>query len=417
MEISTILLGGGLVILFGYLAEFIFRKFFIPDGLSLILLGILIGPGVLGIVNPNSFVSIAPTFTTFTLIFLLFVGAIDIDIKHFLKGLGSGSVIAIMYFTFSFVIIAGILLLFQYDIVISFLIGATLGAISPAFVIPVITQLNLNKSNKKLYTVLTLESAFADVLAISCAFTIMHLSILKTFSFQTALSQIVAMFAIAGLVGIIIAIIWVFLESKYFPSDQNYMMTIAILLITYFLTEYLHGSGVIAMLFVGLVLNNSKSLFVLKEKLAETSRKKTDSTEVSNEVIVISKREKLFYEEITFILKTFFFVYVGLLLDLSNMKVVLLGSIIAITMVIARQVILLPVKEFKKEEKRLLKAVYARGIAPAALIQIAIEKNLVTDPNIVQVVYFVITASILLSSIQIFFHKRQLHKQQKQKEV
>lgn len=140
MEISTILLGGGLVIMFGYLAEFIFRKFFIPDGLSLILLGILIGPGVLDIVNPNDFVSIAPIFTTFTLIFLLFVGALDIDIKHFFKGLGSGSVIALLYFTFSFLITSGILLLFQYDIVISLLIGATLGAISPAFVIPVITH-------------------------------------------------------------------------------------------------------------------------------------------------------------------------------------------------------------------------------------------------------------------------------------
>ncbi len=406
MTINMILLGGALIILFGYLAEFIFRRLFIPDSLILILLGVIMGPSVLGWADPQSFGIFAPLFTTFTLIFILFEGSLYIDIKTFLKGFGSGSTVALLYYLASAIIITLILLAFNVSLFMALLGGTALGAISPAFVVPIISQMGFKKSNKNLFTILTLESAIADVLAIAFALTVMELSVLNTFSIQNVLSQILSMFAMAGMIGIAMAIIWIYLEGRFFPSDQNYMMSIAFLLITYFIAEYLHASGVIAVLFVGLVLNNSKSLIRTINKVATPGGKDKPENGALPDLVVISKREKQFYEEISFILKTFFFVYVGQLLDLSSLRVVIIGSCIVATMIITRFLILRPVKILKKSDRNFMTAIYARGLAPAALMQIAIERKVIRDEYLVQIVFFVITLSIVASSVHVFLYRK-----------
>ena len=73
MLVLHVLTGAGLVILFGYLAEFLFKKFFIPDVLFLIIIGYILGPDISGLIDPSGLGLSASIFTTFTLLFLLFV--------------------------------------------------------------------------------------------------------------------------------------------------------------------------------------------------------------------------------------------------------------------------------------------------------------------------------------------------------
>ena len=89
------------------------------------------------------------------------------------------------------------------------MLGFALGGISSAFIIPMLKQITVNK---KTYSVLTLESALTDVLSIVFALTMMELKILKVFEINAVLSQIAALFFVAGFLGILAGFLWIFIE-------------------------------------------------------------------------------------------------------------------------------------------------------------------------------------------------------------
>jgi len=408
MIILHILTGAGLIILIGYISEFLFRKLFIPDVLFLIFVGYILSPDVTGLVNPDKLGLSASIFTTFTLLFLLFVGGLHIDLRSFLRGIRSGSFIAFMNFFISVTIVSSIFAAFGVSALKSIMLGCALGGISSAFVIPVITQLQLHKQDKKLYTVLTLESAITDVFSIIFTLTMLELIVIKAVNPQTIATQIIGQFSVAIIIGISAAALSIFLEGNLFESDRHYMMTIAFLLLTYALTEYLNGNGAIAVLFVGLTLNNPKDIYKMKEAIFPGKRKDASEKEARTIYNAVSNREKLFYNEISFFLKTFFFVYIGLLLNFKNLRSVIIAAIASIGILIARIIgCAIAGKEYPPEKRKLISAIYARGLAPAVLMQIAIEQNIIKKSDVfVDVVYLVIAITILLSSLQIFLYKR-----------
>jgi NhaP-type Na+/H+ or K+/H+ antiporter len=84
------------------------------------------------------------------------------------------------------------------------------------------------------------------------------------------------------------------------------------------------------------------------------------------------------------------------------------GTGIAIAILLLRSLTSLLTKKFKPIDQMLINSLFARGIAPAAIILMAESKNLILDPLIVDTLYFVITATIILSSGRVFFYKRKL---------
>ena len=72
----------------------------------------------------------------------------------------------------------------------------------------------------------------------------------------------------------------------------------------------------------------------------------------------------MFYQEISFFLKTFFFVYIGLLLNIENLKAVLIGSVIAVSILLLRSLSLLITHNYKPFDRMLINSLFARGIAP-----------------------------------------------------
>jgi len=61
----------GIILFLSFLAELFFKKTYMPDVLFLLATGVIIGPTVLGYVNPVDLEFFAPLFTTVTLLFLL----------------------------------------------------------------------------------------------------------------------------------------------------------------------------------------------------------------------------------------------------------------------------------------------------------------------------------------------------------
>ncbi len=407
MDTATlVLLGISLVIFFGFFAEFLFKKLSVPDVLFLILLGFAIGPYGFKLVSPSDVAGLAPAFTTFTLLFLVYEGAFNMDLASFARGLGSGVWITIYNFAISAALITGILFAFRYDIFTSLLLGFILGGVSSAFVIPVIKQLSLKG---KTYSALALESAFTDVLCIVFALTTMEVIRLRAFDAQQVISNIVVLFAVAAAVGILAGALWIFLVANVFKEHKSYMVTVAFLILVYVATQFLGGNGAIATLFFGLMLKNSRELTALVHLAMHRGNKRT--VELVEGIAATSKEEEFFYAQISFLLKTFFFVYIGIILSLSDWRTLVIGGIIAVVLTVSRNASYVVTKSYTPAERQLISSMFARGLAAAAIAQVAILTNVPYAVQISDITYSVIVFTIIFSSVRVFFAKRALAKE------
>jgi cell volume regulation protein A len=404
-QITIILLGVSLILFFGFLAELIFSKTGIPDILLLILLGFALGPYGMKYILPSQIEQFAPIFTTFALLFLLYDGAFNIDLASFAKGFGKGLGITIFNFFIAFLIVTGIMYVFKFNLLICLLTGAILGGVSSAFVIPLIKQLKISRES---YFILTLESALTDVLCIVFALTMMEIIQLQSFSIKIMIGKIASLFAIAGVIGVLAGILWIIIVVKLLKDKKSYMITIAYAILIYVISEFLNGNGAIAVLFLGIVLRNSKQLTIILNGILN-EKDGQESPEIKEEdhgITVTSQDEEFFYSQISFFLKTFFFVYIGVLVNLSDTQALIIGGIIALTLMAARQTVNILTRRFEYFDRKIFSSIFAKGLAAAAIAQIVIINNVENAIMIGNITYSVIGFSILLSSIMVFLAKR-----------
>jgi potassium/hydrogen antiporter len=405
MDVMVVLLAVSLILFFGFFAEFIFKKTSVPDVLLLIVLGFVIGPNVLQYISAEQLVGIAPVFTTFTLLFLLFDGAFNIGLTSLIREFSHSLNLTLFNFFISSVIISVVMWFAGLAWLPALLTGFLLGGVSSAFVIPVLQEM---KIGEKMYSLLALESALTDVFCIVASLTVMELMALGNVGLRSLFTQLASLFAVAGLIGIVGGIIWIILIIKVF-KEHNYMMTIAYLLLLYVLTEFLNGNGAIAALFFGLMLKNSKPLTsilrgIVTHKVKE--RKKAMKGELG--VSVTSPSEQFFYHQISFFLKTFFFVYIGVLIDISDYKALIIGGILSFLLMFSRVASLALTKKLEPHNRSLVNSIFARGLAAAAIAQLAIDSGVPGALFIMKVAFITITGTIILSSVRIFIVKRQM---------
>jgi potassium/hydrogen antiporter len=413
MDVITILLAVSFILFFGAFAEFIFKKLDVPDVLFLIILGFVLGPHALKFADPAALTELAPIFTTFTLLFLLFDGAFNINLNSLLREFSHSLALTSFNFFISTLLVAAVMWISGFSILISLLTGFLLGGVSSSFVIPVLNQMNIKP---KLYSLLTLESALTDVFCIVFSLTVLEIMNLGTYGFRDSLVQLISLFAIAGLIGLAAGVFWIFLTIKVFKENKHYMITIAYVILIYVITEFLNGNGAIATLVFGLMLNNSKQLSsILKGITSNKAKERKKALKGDLGVNVTTQGEQYFYHQISFLLKTFFFVYIGILIDLTDMRALIIGGIISVLLLVARPASRLLTKRMETTERTLVDSIFARGLAAAAIAQLALQAGVPHADFIVKVAFVAITGTILLSSIRVFIFKIRLPKDLKVK--
>ncbi|SRR3989344_2941568 len=402
MDVVVILLAVSLILFFGFFAEFIFKKLSIPDVLFLIVLGFVLGPNVLGYISIEQFAGIAPIFTTFTLLFLLFDGAFNISLASLVREVSASFLLTTFNFIISSVVVFGVMLAAGFPLLVSALAGFMLGGISSSFVIPILKQMNVSK---KIYSVLTLEGALTDVFCIVFSLAVIEIINFGSFGIRETLTQLASLFAIAGLLGLAGGIIWIVLTLRVF-KEHNYIMVVAYLLLIYVITEFLKGNGAIAALFFGLILKNSKQLSSIIAGIKSTKGKeKKNALKGALGVSVTTPSEEYFYHQISFLLKTFFFVYIGSLIDISDIKALIVGGSLSVLLMSSRMASLLLTKKMTPESQSLINSIFARGLAPAVIAQLAVQAGVPHAVFLKNVAHVTIAGTIILSSIRIFFVK------------
>ncbi|MFC1691797.1 cation:proton antiporter [Nanoarchaeota archaeon] len=392
MDVGTILAIIGVIIFLGFLGEFIFRKTNIPDVIWLILIGILVG-SVLRWVSPADLARGAPIFTTFALLFILFESALSINITQFIKEVPSGTILSIISFIFSVAIVALAMLAFGFEPLFALLTGMTLGGVSSAVVIPMVKNITIGK---KTQLILIIESSLSDVLCIVGVISVMQIIVLQSFDTATVLNNIFGSFAIALFIGTIASLLWMLVLRKSRSIAASYMLTIAALLVVYGFTEYIKSNGAIACLAFGLVLGNSKTI---TQKLVKRGNDVLDSA------------AKSFYSELSFFVKTFSFVYLGILINFQFWLPFIIGLLLVIAIFLVRPLAikLCIRKKVDLKDTIILESLIPKGLAAAILVQLPVQAGLPNSTFIANVVLSAVLFSIIISSILIFLIEQNYH--------
>ncbi|MEC8984616.1 MAG: cation:proton antiporter [Candidatus Neomarinimicrobiota bacterium] len=411
MNVNTALLAFSLIAIFGFLSEALFRRTNIPDVLFLIILGFIIGPNGFGYTSPEDLASVAPVCTTFTLLILIFDGAFNINLSSLIREFSSSLILTIYNFVISTIVVGGIFYyIHQYHLdgttmMAAMVIGFSLAGVSSSFVIPILSQIRVGG---KLFSRLALESALTDVFCIVATLSVIEVYTTGIFGVQKTLTYLIELFAIAGFIGVLGGIIWIVIRVF---EEQNYIITIAYLILVYLATEYFGGNGPIAALFLGLILNNSKQLSSIKEGILSRSvAEKQKAIQGDLGIEVTSASEKRYYNLISFFLKALFFIYVGILLDITDQTALVVGSILSVLIMITRMGSMPLTKGMQKDQRQLVNAVFARGLAAAVLIQAVIQAGMPGAEYMARVVYVVIIGTIILSSMRVYILRMNLAK-------
>ncbi|MFO7872404.1 MAG: cation:proton antiporter [Candidatus Undinarchaeales archaeon] len=380
----------GIILIIGFLGNYLFKKTKIPDVLILIFLGFLIGP-ILGFVQPSSLAGAVPIFVALALIVILFDGGLNLNLNKVLKESSRSISLATVGFIFSVIITTGFThYLFGWNYLTGILLGAIIGGVSSSAVLPLIFHLKTSETAK---TVLSLEAVFTDTLVI-----IVSLSVLKVVSgtagsiFVSAARGIASAFSIGIVVGAIAGVLW--LKVIKIGRDQDYfgMFTLAFVLLMYAVVEALGGNGAIFALIFGLVLGNG----IMVSKLLRMRKLRVEAGKVS----------KRFHGQISFFMKSFFFVYLGMLVSVANIEqtllIVVYSAVLTILLLAGRFVAVNIVKRGSpalKENRDLITVMLPRGLSAAVLSRMIVASGIAHAEIMSQIVIFVILISTIVSAV------------------
>lgn len=393
MGVSTVffLLGG--IIFIGFLGSLFFERTKIPDILVLLLLGMLIGP-VFHIVEPLSFAVFTPYFAALALIILLFEGGLGLNLFSVIKEISKATGFTLLIFLLS-VIITGILMsrVFSWDIYHGILLGAVLGGTSSPIVLGILKRVN---APEKVKTLLSLESTLTDVLCIIVAISVIDTILSDSISLSAVGNRLLGAFSIASVVAAVFGVFWLNFLKRFGNVEYGYLLTLAVTFVLYAFVESINANGAVAALVFGLLLANAK-------EIAKMLRLRGDYT-IKSEIIH-------FHKEISFFIRTFFFVYIGVLIDVNsimNPTFIMMTLSIVVGLVAARGLgvwLSGRIAPEVRDNSKILNAMMPRGLAPAVLASIPLSMGIKIG-GFVEIVFLAIIATNIITTVGVYFSQK-----------
>lgn len=336
----------GALIAIGITGSLFFKRTGINDVMLLILLGVAIGP-LSGIVDANALAPFVPPIGAIALLMVVFSEGLNLSFENLRDNafdvllLGSlcfaltfGGSFAILYFALS------------WKMLDSLLLAAILCASAPEIIAIVSEDM---KMGNKLRQIAKLEAVLADSAAVIVAFSLLGLVGMQ--SVQVDAQQIayaavfVAMLSIA--LGALCALAWHFLISAMYKKYEH-LSALAIACFLFAASGIAGANGILGVFTFGFFIGNRKSEGGLK----------------------------LFQEEFAFLIRTFFFVYLGMLFvpaQFASGAVLLVGLALSVAVVLARRASVGAFAFFQPaaREDRVLGSLVQRGLSVAVLASIA----------------------------------------------
>ncbi|MBD3210127.1 hypothetical protein GF318_01980 [Candidatus Micrarchaeota archaeon] len=385
-----------LTIIIGFVASLVFERTRISQVIILMLFGFLLGPvlGLLDVSEESIIVSVLPFISTLALIVLLFDGGLELNIFSVAKAIPKSMLYTLLVFVISVLAIAGFIFLYLgWPITHSLLIGAVVGGTSSAVVIAMVERTGAKKNTKNM---LTLESTMTDALCIITAVIIIQLMTAETeIDAGLIANLLLSQFTIAITLGLLGAFIWIFIIDRItIVQEYTYMLMLSLVFGLYAVTEFVRGNGGIAVFVFGIIIGNAR-------KIAKFAKMEWENP--------ITRTTRLFQEEVTFFVRTFFFTYIGLLLSVDYFSAHVLGITVAILVLvlIARtlvQKLLIP--SIPLRDTGVIVTMMPRGLAVAVLATLPVAKGIFIE-NFQEIAFSVLLFSNVAATLGIFLFDRE----------
>jgi len=382
---STVLTVTAIILALGIAAQILAKRLKIPSVLFLILIGVVLGPTVLGVVTPETFGDGLSTVVGLSVAIIVFDGAFQLRREKL--ELAPKAITGLMTIGAALMFVGTALavrLFLGTDWGLSFLVGALLIATGPTVITPIFEVITVREH---LETTFEAEGIFNDVTA-----AILAIVVFETLVVESAPTALPGGFLVRLVIGIAVGVgiafgIRAVISRLSIPADDAprvaRLVVLAAVILAYGVSEALFSeTGVAAVATAGVVLGNMD--LPHRESIHEFNR------------------------DLTLIVLAIVFISLAALIDFDALFGLGLGGIavvVFVTLVIRPISVALSARDrqFTRNEKLFLSAVGPRGIIPASIATLfAIELQAAGQFEQAQVlagtVFLVIFVTVLLQA-------------------
>ena len=383
------LLSGGVILAIGTVTGFVARKIKVPDIALFLMVGMAIGPAVLGLINIKSDSALYQIILLFGASYILFDGGASLRF-NVLKQVW---ITIVGLATFGVLITAAVTAFAAHVVlsvpwIVALLLGAATASTDPATLVPIFRQVNIR--DRVAQTVMS-ESAFND--ATGAIVTVGVLAVAMgtgEFSIVTSLFDLFKQAVVGILAGAVLGYLAALLiahERWAFLVEYSPVVTLVAVIGAYFAADDFQASGFMAVFVFGIVIGNKDSLGF---KMAPAEAQKLDE----------------FVMTTAFIMRLFIFLLLGSQVDFHLMGQYWVGGVIvvAIFMLVARPLAVflcaLPDRRAKWSFNEMLFMCWTRetGVIPAALAGLLLGMKAPGAQVIASVTFIAILMTILIQA-------------------
>ncbi len=384
-----VLLMFGVILAVGTFSGLVARLVRIPDVVVFLLAGMLLGPGVLGLVNIKPDSTINQLILIFGSSYILFDGGASIR----LKVLKEVWITIVVISTIGVLITGAITGAAAYyflgvPIIVALLLGAVLASTDPATLVPVFKQVRIKE--RVAQTVMS-ESAFNDAMGAILTFTVLGVAMgAGEFSAGDALADLLKQSLLGILIGGMLGYMAAFLiahERFGFLAEYAPVVTLMAVIGAYMGADGMHASGFMAVFVFGIMLGNME--------LLGFKRSEEESHQLEDFVMTTA-----------LVMRMFIFILLGAQVDFGLMNQYLFAgaAVVVVFMLVARPVTVflcaLPDRRARWSFKEMLFMCWTRetGVIPGALAGMLVGMKAPGAQIIASVTFIAILATILIQA-------------------
>jgi cell volume regulation protein A len=383
------LLTGGLILSVGVVTGMIAQRIRVPDVAVFLVMGMLIGPGALGLIDIKADSALNQLVLLFGASYILFDGGASLRL-NVLKEVWITIVVIATVGVLITAVITGLAAhyVLEVPLIVALLLGATLASTDPATLVPIFRQVKIR--DRVAQTVMS-ESAFNDAMGAIVTFGVLTAAMgTGEFSLTASLFDLLKQTVIGIVAGCVVGYLAALLiahERWSFLAEYAPVVTLVAVVGAYFAASGLQASGFMAVFVFGIVIGNKETFgFAMEPGEAQ----KLDD----------------FVTTTAFVMRLFIFLLLGSQVDFDVMHRYLAGGIMvgALLMLVARPIAVfacaLPDRRARWSFQEMLFMCWTRetGVIPAALAGLLVGMKAPGAQMIESITFVAILMTILIQA-------------------
>lgn len=404
-DVSVFLLAIATIFVVGIVGEIVFSKTGVPDVVWLIAVGVILGP-VTGLVNREGLMDIAPFFGALTLVIVLFDGGSELRLADLRKAAGRGTFMAVFGFILAVLAVAALtkaacwagILPSSWTWMHAIMVGTILGGSSSVVIMPALSKAGLSP---KISNLVNLESALTDVLSVVATGAVIQI-LASTGSDAAgaggagaAAATLGKSFGIGIGVGGVAGLLTVLVLNRLETSEYAYPLLLGFFLVVFVIVDEMGGSAALAILTAAVMAGNAPALSK-SIGLAQAAH--------------LGRNVKGVHGVITFIIKSFFFCFIGAMLG-PPWSLLFFGVGVGLVLLLARvpNIILATARsDISKPARSLVGVLFPRGMAAGVLAMMPYQEGIEGTENLPVVIFSAVLTTILIFAIGFPILKKRL---------